>query len=74
MPLLAGISDRMIALDQGQVLVEGTSDAVLHDPDVIASYLGDTQTVIDRSGPSGTRPTAGVLSVVGEHPDLHDTE
>ena len=74
MPLLAGISNRMIALDQGQVLAEGTPDSVLHDPGVIASYLGDTQTVIDRSGPTGTRPIAGVLSVVGERPDLHDAE
>ncbi|MGH9016405.1 MAG: MFS transporter [Acidimicrobiales bacterium] len=61
MPLLAGIADRMIALDQGQILAEGTPDAVLHDPGVIASYLGDTQLAIDRSGPNETeRPGVGV--------------
>ena len=55
MPLLTGIADRMVALEQGCLLVEGTPDAVLHDPLVIASYLGDTQTVIARSGPGVAR-------------------
>ena len=54
MPLLTGIADRMIALEQGALLVEGTPDAVLSNPLVIASYLGETQTVIARSGPGGT--------------------
>jgi ABC-type branched-subunit amino acid transport system ATPase component/predicted MFS family arabinose efflux permease len=51
MPLLTGIADRMIALEQGSLLVEGTPDAVLSDPLVIASYLGETPAVIARSGP-----------------------
>jgi hypothetical protein len=51
MPLLTSIADRMIALDQGSLLAEGTPDEVLHDPMVIASYLGETQTAIERSGP-----------------------
>jgi branched-chain amino acid transport system ATP-binding protein len=55
MPLLTGIADRMVALEQGCFLAEGTPDAVLHDPLVIASYLGETQTVIARSGPGGAR-------------------
>jgi ABC-type branched-subunit amino acid transport system ATPase component len=53
MPLLSGIADRMIALEQGRLLVEGTPDAVLHHPLVIAAYLGESQTVIARSGPGG---------------------
>jgi hypothetical protein len=72
MPLLAGIADRMIALDLGEVLVEGLPNTVLHDPGVIASYLGDTQSVIDRSGPSGAiGPNTGVLAAAGDrhHPD-----
>ena len=32
MPLLAGLADRLVALDQGSLLVEGTPDAVLRDP------------------------------------------
>jgi branched-chain amino acid transport system ATP-binding protein len=55
MPLLSGIADRMVALEQGCLLSEGSPDAVLHDPLVIASYLGETQTVIARSGPGGSR-------------------
>jgi branched-chain amino acid transport system ATP-binding protein len=50
MPLVTGISDRMIALDQGRILVTGTPDEVLHHPEVVASYLGDTEAVIARSG------------------------
>jgi ABC-type branched-subunit amino acid transport system ATPase component/predicted MFS family arabinose efflux permease len=53
MPLLTGMADRMIALEQGALLVEGTPEAVLSDPLVIASYLGETQTVIARSGQAG---------------------
>jgi branched-chain amino acid transport system ATP-binding protein len=52
MPLVTGISDRMVALDQGRVLVTGLPADVLHDPEVIASYLGDTEAVIARSGTS----------------------
>ena len=60
MPLLAGMADRLIALDQGSLLVEGTPDAVLRDPLVIASYLGENATAIARSdavpGPTGPLP------------------
>ena len=51
MPLLCGVADRMIALDQGRMLAEGTPAQVLQEPAVIASYLGETDTVIARSGP-----------------------
>ena len=50
MPLITMISDRMIALDQGQLVTSGTPDEVLHHPSVIASYLGATEAVIARSG------------------------
>ncbi|MGZ4760370.1 MAG: ABC transporter ATP-binding protein, partial [Acidimicrobiales bacterium] len=56
MPLVTGVSDRMIALDQGRLLVEGTPDEVLHHPEVVASYLGDTEAVIARSGTSTSTP------------------
>jgi ABC-type branched-subunit amino acid transport system ATPase component len=51
MPLLAGLADRLVALDQGSLLVEGTPDDVLHHPLVIASYLGENATAIARSAP-----------------------
>ena len=50
MPLITSVSDRMLALDQGRVVTEGSSDDVLHHPEVVASYLGNTDEVIARSG------------------------
>ena len=54
MPLITAIADRMVALELGSVISEGTPEAVLADPRVIASYLGmDTEdSVIKRSGAS----------------------
>jgi branched-chain amino acid transport system ATP-binding protein len=49
MNLLASISDRIIALDQGKVIAEGTPHEVLHDRDVVASYLGTDDAAISRS-------------------------
>jgi len=50
MPLVSGIADRILALDQGAVIASGSSEEVLHHPDVIASYLGTNEDVIARSG------------------------
>ncbi len=50
MPLLTGIADRMVALDEGRLLVEGPPHQVLADPTVVASYLGVTDAAITRSG------------------------
>jgi ABC-type branched-subunit amino acid transport system ATPase component/predicted MFS family arabinose efflux permease len=54
LPLLTSIADRMIALDLGMVIADGPSDEVVHDPRVVASYLGDDQAAISRSGPGGS--------------------
>jgi branched-chain amino acid transport system ATP-binding protein len=50
MPLLTGICDRMIALELGEIISEGTPAEVLADPRVIASYLGTDAAAINRSG------------------------
>jgi ABC-type branched-subunit amino acid transport system ATPase component len=50
MPLVSSISDRLIALDQGSVLVTGTPKVVLEHPRVIESYLGTSSAAISRSG------------------------
>jgi ABC-type branched-subunit amino acid transport system ATPase component/predicted MFS family arabinose efflux permease len=51
MPLVASVSDRLVAMESGQVIASGTPDAVLADDRVVASYLGDDHLVIARSGP-----------------------
>ena len=41
MGLVLGICDRVIVLDFGRVIAEGTPDAIRSNVDVIAAYLGD---------------------------------
>ncbi|MFL5207770.1 MAG: ABC transporter ATP-binding protein [Microvirga sp.] len=50
MPLISGVSDRLIAMDQGRVIAEGPPDHVLIDPSVVESYLGTNAEVLARSG------------------------
>jgi ABC-type branched-subunit amino acid transport system ATPase component len=53
MPLITTVSDRMVALELGAPIASGTPDEVVHDPRVVASYLGGDIAAINRSG--GTR-------------------
>ncbi len=55
LPLLGSISDRMIALDLGRLVAEGTPAEVVAHPAVVASYLGTDEATILRSG----APAAG---------------
>ncbi len=50
LPLLSSVSDRMIAMDLGAVIAMGPPQEVVHDPVVVASYLGDNEAAIARSG------------------------
>ena len=50
MPLVSAVADRLVALDQGLLIADGPPQAVLHDPVVVSSYLGDNAAAIARSG------------------------
>jgi branched-chain amino acid transport system ATP-binding protein len=50
MPLIQSISDELLALETGAVLMRGTPREVIEDPRLVASYLGTDQAAISRSG------------------------
>jgi branched-chain amino acid transport system ATP-binding protein len=50
LPFLTEISDRLVAMDRGQVIADGTAHDVLADPAVVESYLGRTVAAVARSG------------------------
>ena len=54
LPLITNLADRMYALDQGRIIVEGTPDEVINHPLVIESYLG-AEGYADLVGPNGGR-------------------
>ena len=49
-PFVSGVSDRLLALEQGLVIATGSPADVLAHPDVIESYLGTSGAAITRSG------------------------
>ena len=58
MPLITSLSDEIVALDLGSVVLQGTADEVMSDPRVITSYLGGDLSTIERSGAQPTRERA----------------
>src|SRR3712207_9384898 len=55
MPLIMGISDRIVAMADGRVICEGTPDVVMADPLVADAYLGGNIEAIERSGSRSDR-------------------
>jgi ABC-type branched-subunit amino acid transport system ATPase component len=55
MPLILGLADRIVALDSGRFLAEGSPTEIVQHPDVVRSYLGTTAETIHRSG-TGHQP------------------
>jgi len=52
-PLLSATCDRLIAMELGALIAVGSPAEVVHDPRVIASYLGTDAAAIARSGVTG---------------------
>ncbi|TAL22422.1 MAG: ATP-binding cassette domain-containing protein, partial [Frankiales bacterium] len=63
LPLVTSLSDRMVAMEGGAVLVTGTPAEVRSDPRVLASYLAASDDVVQRSG------RMAALAAVLEDPD-----
>lgn len=57
-PLIMGISDRIIAMADGTVIAEGPPGLVRADPRVVDAYLGGSVTAIERSGRKPRRRAA----------------
>ena len=51
LPLLFRLAQRVVAMELGAVIAEGSPDAVRNHPDVVRSYLGADMTAVERSGP-----------------------
>jgi branched-chain amino acid transport system ATP-binding protein len=72
MPLLSSISDRLVALELGEVIAVGEPSSVLEDPRVVASYLGDDATAVARSGAAPVHPASPIPPVSPALPDSED--
>lgn len=63
LPLVTSMSDRLVAMEAGAVLVEGSPGEVRSDPRVLTSYLAASDEVMQRSG------RLGALASMLESPD-----
>ena len=63
LPLVTALSDRMVAMEAGTVLLSGAPEQVRSDPRVLASYLAASDDVVQRSG------RMGALAALLEQPD-----
>jgi branched-chain amino acid transport system ATP-binding protein len=72
MPLITALSDRLIAMELGSVLLEGNPADVVSDPRVVSAYLGASQAAISRSGSefANALATAGLVTDDADGPPV----
>jgi branched-chain amino acid transport system ATP-binding protein len=49
-PLITAVSDELVAMVSGRVLLRGSAQTVLDDPRVVEAFLGDSHAAVHRSG------------------------
>ena len=54
-PMIMRLADRVVAMEAGRVIADGSPEQIRSDPLVIASYLGDDVAAVERSGTVGVR-------------------
>jgi ABC-type branched-subunit amino acid transport system ATPase component/ABC-type branched-subunit amino acid transport system permease subunit len=59
-PLVSAVADRLVCMHLGRVLCEGDPQRVLADPAVAASYLGESDAAVRRSGARAAPAPASV--------------
>ena len=68
MPLITSLSDEIVALELGGVVLQDIPEKVMTDPRVVSAYLGGDITSIQRSGEVVAQPRRRrAPSVVGDH-------
>ena len=70
LPLVTGLADHIYVLDHGRVISNGTPDAIRSDPEVIRSYIGDSQQTQEEHEEESKAPAPRELVAAGSQTSL----